>query len=88
MIRGRDGEPGQPVVDVTTRTVRRWVERAAQERAAEKGDDRWLHLSTRDLRRTWGHLSFEAGIQPSVLMQWGGWKDYQTFKNHYLWETQ
>jgi integrase len=84
MIRGRDGAPGQPVVEVTTRTLRRWVERAAQKRAAEEGDDRWLHLSTHDLRRTWGHLTLEAGVQPSVLMQWGGWEDYQTFKNHYL----
>lgn len=72
------------VVDVTTRTLRRWVRRAAEERAAEEGDERWLHLSTHDLRRTCGHLTLEAGVQPSVLMQWGGWEDYQTFKNHYL----
>jgi len=84
MIRGRDVEPGESVVDVSTRTLRRWVQRAAERRSAAEDDDRWRHLSTHDLRRTWGHLALEAGVLPSVLMQWGGWEDYETFKNHYL----
>jgi hypothetical protein len=26
----------------------------------------------------------EAGVLPSVVMEWGGWEDWQTFRDHYL----
>ena len=26
----------------------------------------------------------EAGVLPSVVMEWGGWEGWQTFRNHYL----
>lgn len=86
MIRAVSGnlEPDEPVVDVTTRTLRRWVTRVGQELAATENDDRWLYLGPHDLRRTWGHLALEAEVLPSVLMQWGGWEDYETFQKHYL----
>jgi len=74
----------EPVLDVTTRTLRRWVKRAAQHRAAETGDTRWQYVGPHDLRRTWGHLMLEDEVLPSVLMQWGGWEDYETFQKHYL----
>lgn len=76
--------PTESVLDVTTRTLRRWVKRAAQHRAAETSDNRWQYLGPHDLRRTWGHLMLEAEVLPSVLMQWGGWEDYETFQKHYL----
>ena len=84
IIRVRSDDPGEPAVDVSTRTIRRWVERAGQQLAAETGDERWRYLGPHDLRRTWGHLMLEAEVMPSVLMQWGGWDDYETFQRHYL----
>lgn len=85
-IRGysRDLDPDENVLGVTTRTIRRWVRRAAEERAAEENDERWMYVGAHDLRRTWGHLMLEAEVLPSVLMQWGGWNDYETFQKHYL----
>jgi len=41
-------------------------------------------MTPHDRRRTWGHLTLEAEVLPSVLMQWGGWSDYETFQRHYL----
>jgi len=84
MIRAQPIDQHEPVVGKATRTLRRWVTRAAQTRQAEEGDERWKFLAPHDLRRTWGHLCLEAGVQASVLMQWGGWTDYTTFQKHYL----
>jgi len=41
-----------PVIDVTTRTVERWVTRAAERCQAETGTHRWKYLGPHDLRRT------------------------------------
>lgn len=76
--------PTDSVLGVTTRTARRWVKRAAEQCAAETNDGRWQYVGPHDLRRTWGHLALEAEVLPSVLMQWGGWEDYETFQRHYL----
>jgi Site-specific recombinase XerD len=73
-----------PILDVSTRTLRNWVDAAAESRGVDESDDRWRYLSPHDLRRTWGQLTLEAGVTPSAVMQMGGWKDYQTFKRHYL----
>lgn len=81
MIRAQ--EPGL-LVDVSTRTVRRWVSAAAEELEQQDDDERWQYLGPHDLRRTWGHLTLEAGVLPSVVTQWGGWEDYPTFQRHYL----
>lgn len=42
----------------------------------QERDERWPYLSPHDTRRTWVHLTLEAGALPSVLMQWDGWEDY------------
>ena len=84
MIRGRGLDEEEAIVVVSTRTLRRWV-RAAADRCAEAEDDgRWQYVTPHDLRRTWGHLALEAEVMPSVVMQWGGWEDYETFQEHYL----
>ena len=79
---GRD--PAQSVLDVTTRTLRRWVCRAGDELRAKTEDERWRYVRPTDLRRTWAHLTLEAGVLPSVVMHWGGWDDYDSFQKHYL----
>lgn len=80
-------EPDAPVVDVAGTTVYRWVKRAAERLQAETGDPGWRFLDVHDLRRSWGgHLLWNCGVLPAVVMEFGGWEDYQTFQKHYLGE--
>lgn len=78
--------PGEPIVDVADKTVYRWVRRAAERLQAETGDRGWSFLDVHDLRRTWGTNLLEQGVLPSVVMDWGGWEDWETFRRHYLGE--
>jgi len=80
----RDGGRSTPIVDVSERTIQRWVSRIGEELHAESGDTGWLSLGPHDLRRTWGTLLVEAGVEPGMIMVWGGWNDWETFRKHYL----
>lgn len=73
-----------PLVDVQTRTLERWIKSAAQECEEETGDVGWSYLSPHDLRRTWGTLLVESEVEPGMIMEWGGWEDWETFREHYL----
>lgn len=85
--RSYEREPDEAVVDATGQTVYRWVKRAAEECWAETDDPGWQFLTPHDLRRTWGgHLLWDCGVLPAVVMSWGGWDDWGTFKDHYLGE--
>jgi integrase len=75
-----------PVLDASAKTLNRWVKRAAEQRHAETGDEGWLYLTFHDLRRTWGTRLLEQGVLPAVVMSWGGWEDWETFREHYLGE--
>lgn len=77
-------EPDDSVVDVDESTVYRWVQRAGERLYSETGDKGWTFLGPHDLRRTWGVRLLEAGTLPSVVFEWGGWEDWQTFRDHYL----
>jgi integrase len=79
-----DSEPSEPIVDVTTRTVERWVNRAAERCQAETGNEKWRFVGPHDLRRTWGTQLVEQEVEPGLIMQWGGWSDWSTFREHYL----
>lgn len=78
-----DDEGRRPYND---NTIRSWVVRASERMHAETGDDGWLYVTPHDLRRTWGRRLVEMGVEDSVVMEWGGWRDYPTFFNHYLTE--
>lgn len=80
----RDDPADEPLVGVTTRTIGRWVDRVAETCAEQTGDDGWHYLAPHDLRRTWGTLLLEAEVEPGMVMQWGGWSDWDTFREHYL----
>lgn len=80
----RDEAADVPVVDKSTRTIERWVKHGAEEILAETGDVGWRYLGPHDLRRTWGTLLVEAGVEPGMIMTWGGWDDWETFREHYL----
>jgi integrase len=78
--------PDEPLVDVADKTVYRWVRRAAERLEAETGDHGWSFVDVHDLRRTWGTYLLEQGVLPSVVMEFGGWEDWETFRRHYLGE--
>lgn len=80
----RSASSDTPLVDKSTRTVQRWVTRGAQQCQAETGDVGWQYVGPHDLRRTWGTLLVEVGVEPGMIMVWGGWEDWQTFREHYL----
>jgi len=79
----------EPILDVTTRTIRNWMTEAA-ETFDDAGDDLGMH----DLRRTWATDSYYslalAGvpIAEQLVMSWGGWKQTttgrETFRENYL----
>jgi len=73
-----------PLVSVDPSTIYSWVERERGRCRTETSDDRWQYVGPHDLRRSWGVRLLEAGVLPSVVMEWGGWEDWQTFRDHYL----
>lgn len=74
----------ESIVSVSsTRSLRRWVKQAAERCEAITGDDKWNHLSTHDLRRTWAGQMRRTDVDPLVVLKWGGWNDLETFLNHY-----
>lgn len=72
---------GESWVDASVPTVRRWVRQAAETVAAERDDDRWLHVSSHDLRRSWAtyHL-VERDADVRTMMAIGGWSSYQAIE--------
>lgn len=81
-VRDEDEEVALVSTNVT-RTLRRWVKRAAGELAEETGDDGWHHVSFHDLRRTWATNLRNADVDPLMACDWGGWNDLETFLEHY-----
>jgi integrase len=86
----RDDPPGYPIVQsqsssrtVPTRTLRRWLASAAKLAAEDTGDRAWHYLSMHDLRRTWATNLAAAGVDPMILLSWGGWSDIETFRDAY-----
>ena len=76
----------EPIVGVADKTVYRWVKRAAADLRHETGDVGWEHVDVHDLRRSWATHILGEGVIPSVVMSWGGWHDWDTFRKHYLGE--
>jgi len=79
---GRDAD--DEIVQAHDSTLYDWVERARQRCRATTGDEGWQFVGPHDLRRSWGIRTLEEGVLPSVVMEWGGWDDWQTFREHYL----
>ena len=87
----------EPLVDVSTRTLRSWMKDAREELASrleERDPEEWSSLGFHDLRRTWatdGYYSLAfAGvpIAEELIMSWGGWAHTstgrETFRTNYL----
>lgn len=79
-----DLDDGDELVDVTTRTLRNWVDDLGGRLATDQEDDGWRDLSPHDFRRTWATLLAGAeGVDPLLVCDWGGWNDLETFLDHY-----
>jgi len=79
----REQPTDAPLVDATTRTLRRWMEGATSDLLDETGDDGWQFVGMHDLRRTWATSLRSADVDAMVVCDWGGWDDLQTFLDHY-----
>lgn len=78
------GAPEAPLLDVSGRTVQRWIKARAAELIDSTGDDASRDLSAHDARRTWATLLAGAeGVDPLLVCQWGGWSELETFLDHY-----
>ncbi|TQQ78575.1 site-specific integrase [Halonotius terrestris] len=84
VVLGMDRAPDAALVDVADSTLYDWVQRARERCHAATGDAGWLEVGPHDLRRSWGVRLLEAGVLPSVVLELGGWNDWQTFRDHYL----
>jgi integrase len=83
----RDAGVDDPIIDRSTRTLRRWVTNAGDGLADETGEDRWRYLSFHDLRRTWAGSLANSDVDEQVALLWGGWADLETFLDHYRGEA-
>jgi integrase len=81
---GMARDPDESLVSCDPSTIYDWVQRAATRCRAATREEGWQFVGPHDLRRSWGVRVLEAGVLPSVVMEWGGWEDWQTFRNHYL----
>jgi len=79
--RERGLNAGDPWVDASTSTVRRWVKEAAERLAKRKDAPRWREVSSHDLRRSWAtyHL-VERQVDVRTMMSVGGWSDYSAIE--------
>jgi len=76
--RGRGNEPW---VDKHVDTIRGWVKAAAEEIAEQTGDERWRHVSSHDLRRSWAqHWLVEENKDVRTMMAIGGWSSYSAIE--------
>lgn len=81
--RERDIAETEPLVDVSPSSVRRWVTEAADHLAETTGNDRWSHVSSHDLRRSWAtwHLvERDDTVDVRTMMAIGGWSSYSAIE--------
>lgn len=79
----RDASSDEPLLDCSTRTLRRWISNLGDDLATSEGDDGWRYLSYHDLRRTWATNLGAQEVDPLIVLDWGGWNDLETFLDHY-----
>jgi len=75
----RDISPSEPYVGASVDSIRRWVREARAELTDQS--ERWQHVSSHDLRRSWAtHHLVEEDVSVRVMMEIGGWSDYQSIE--------
>ena len=76
--------PDASIVGRSTRSIERWVSQVANTLRVETNDEGWKYLGPHDLRRTWGTILVAERVEPGLIMSWGGWDNWETFREHYL----
>jgi len=84
ILLGMAKEADEAIVDCDPSTIYDYVKRARGRCWEESRDRGWQYVGPHDLRRSWGVRLLESGVMPSVVMEWGGWEDWETFRKHYL----
>lgn len=79
----RDGPRDEPLVSVSTRTLRRWIQDATEQLQEETGESGWQYVGMHDLRRTWATGLRSADVDAMCVCDWGGWESLETFLDHY-----
>jgi Phage integrase family. len=75
----RDITPSDPYVDASVDSIRRWVREAREPLSDES--DRWQHVSSHDLRRSWAtHHLVNEDVSVRVMMEIGGWSSYNSIE--------
>jgi integrase len=80
----RDAGIDENVIARSTRTLRKWIEDARERAQEQTGDEGWRFVTMHDLRRSWGQQLIESDVEPGMVMLWGGWDNWETFREHYL----
>jgi integrase len=81
---GRSIAEGQQIIRHTKRTLQDWVTNAADQMFRETEEVGWSYVSAHDLRRSWATLLIQSEVEPLLVMEWGGWSDYEVFRDHYM----
>lgn len=79
----REKPTNAPVVDASTRTLRRWIDNATSDLHDETDEPGWKFVGMHDLRRTWATSLRSEDVDAMVVCDWGGWDDLDTFLDHY-----
>lgn len=76
---GLDDE--DPIFDVCKRTLQGYLKDVGVKAAAATGEEMWRHFSSHDLRAFFAtNLLVRYDVNPQVVMEIGGWSDYQALK--------
>jgi integrase len=81
--RERGLSESEPLVSVSPSSVRRWVREAAEHVAETTENERWKHISSHDLRRSWAtwHLVERTDtVDVRTMMAVGGWSSYSAIE--------
>jgi len=80
-------EPGDPLIQsqkggaLARPSARRVVKAVARNAYEQTGREKFLDVSSHDLRRFWAsHLLQKQDVNPSVLMTLGGWERFESIK--------
>jgi len=73
----------EELIQCSGRTLSRHL-RDIVEDLADGENKGWNYVRMHDLRRTWANIMVSESVDPLLIMQWGGWDDWRTFRDHYL----
>jgi len=82
-VKDRNIGDDEPIINKSASSVRRWVREAAHNVAETEENDRWLNVSSHDLRRSWAtwHLVERSDpVDVRTMMAIGGWSSYSAIE--------